>query len=526
MLRPHVPDEAPVPEPVASVPPPWRRPRERRERVPLHRRVLRGIKRLFITVGVVAVLVVVGAVLLLHSAAKSGPHVTSTDQAQELARAALTAGESVGQSGGVGQSSIPWKSVQISGESFAAGTCPTTSFCVLADANGDVLDSTDPTASSTPAWSEPASVNSSPNSGQSGTVTSISCPTMSGKPFICLLSDTAGDYSFNWTPSNSNTWLAPEPVSANDANALAGVSCPPSSGEVLCAGVDELGNASVFSFTPAGAVDRATGQVALGPTPSWSGIDAIASGTEPSAVACASTSLCVLGTRGGEVVRFGLAAAGPTNATSPQVVDAGHEITALSCPSASLCVAVDSSGDEVASTDPGAAHPTWSKPTSIASGTLGTLSCPSTTQCLAGGASGLAVSIAHPATASASSQPDSTGASGTITTLSCPTTDLCVAADDAGDILATTSPFPASSAPVGGPYSHLSASALRPYLAPLKRYGSASLVAVTPDAGGKGFSVTAQQGSHGASFTATLSDSGAVSYTCSGHSSGCARGKW
>src|ERR1700677_1090651 len=49
--------------------------------------------------------------------------------------------------------------------------------------------------------------------------------------------------------------------------------------------------------------------------------------------------------------------------SAPAPFDAGATPTAISCASESLCVAVDHQGDALSTTDPGASGPSWSKST-------------------------------------------------------------------------------------------------------------------------------------------------------------------
>jgi hypothetical protein len=157
-------------------------------------------------------------------------------------------------------------------------------------------------------------------------------------------------------------------------------------------------------------------------------------GGAPTAVSCASESLCVTVNDEGA----GLISLAPTSSNpgwSRVLNDAGQSLNAVSCAPAGPCVAVDGAGSAFASASG------WAPAPISGGGVLTGVSCPSASLCVAvndtgdiftstsSGTGGWALASSHPGD-------DLRG-------VSCatePTQTLCVAVDSAGDALSTATP--------------------------------------------------------------------------------------
>jgi hypothetical protein len=122
--------------------------------------------------------------------------------------------------------------------------------------------------------------------------------------------------------------------------------------------------------------------------------------------------------------------------------DSGRTPSAVSCASESLCVAVDSEGDALSTADPTAANPSWSA-AAIDSGeppdeSLTAVSCAAGGPCVAVDGRGYAFVNLEPGSSAWSSASIDGGSA--LTGVSCPTASLCVAVDEEGDVLSSTSP--------------------------------------------------------------------------------------
>ncbi len=132
-------------------------------------------------------------------------------------------------------------------------------------------------------------------------------------------------------------------------------------------------------------------------------------------------------------------AAPQLNWSAPAIFDAGNAPTALSCASESLCVAVDSAGNALTTTTPGAEAPHWtSEPIDPGRAPLQALSCAAAGPCIAVDAHGHAVTEAAPGASSWHTSEIDGGAS--LTGVSCPASSMCVAVDAAGSILWSAAP--------------------------------------------------------------------------------------
>jgi len=120
--------------------------------------------------------------------------------------------------------------------------------------------------------------------------------------------------------------------------------------------------------------------------------------------------------------------------SSPTAFDLGHGPSAVACASEALCVAVDHEGDELTSTDPTAASPSWSL-SRLRESPVNAVSCAPEGLCAAVDQTGYA--IVRPVE-STSWFADNIDGTDNLTGVACPGAGLCVAVDGAGQVLAST----------------------------------------------------------------------------------------
>jgi hypothetical protein len=254
---------------------------------------------------------------------------------------------STNPAGGAGAwSSAPVEQGEIASDfprQFTGVSCPTVSFCVAVDDDGDVLTSTNPTGGAG-AWSTTPVDPSAGHEDPSSLPSTVSCPAVS----LCVATDDAGSLLTSTNPSGgAGAWT----VSRLGGPALSGVSCPSASLCVAVAGGD------VFTTTdPGGGAGTWTSAVVYDPGPDYlAGLIGIS---------CPSVSLCVAIDNVGHVLTSTnpTGGAGAWSEANVEAGDAGfYGMAAVSCPSAALCVAVDDVGNVLTSTDPAAGANSWSR---------------------------------------------------------------------------------------------------------------------------------------------------------------------
>jgi hypothetical protein len=237
------------------------------------------------------------------------------------------------------------------------------------------------------------------------------------------------------------------------------------------------------ALAPALVAALATGAMSTpaqaSPSLKWSTPTAFDSGKAPTAVSCASESLCVAVDGKGDALRtlnptatppswsatqttpgerplnaVSCAPAGPCVAvdghgaayvnTSPvsssswlgSSIDEGNALTGVSCPTASLCVAVDTAGDVLTNPSPGSGG--WSRAKVDANGLKG-VSCSSASQCVAVDAAGDVLTSTNPA-GGESAWHARTVDLGELLAVSCASESLCVAVDSSGHALSSADP--------------------------------------------------------------------------------------
>lgn len=292
-------------------------------------------------------------------------------------------------------------------------SCVSEALCVAVDDGGDVLTTTEPTATK-PVW------RSAPvDSGQS--LSAVSCVGS-----LCVAVDSKGSALASTDPSGGLSAWSSRPIDVG--HELTSVSCATAS---LCVAVDAAGNA-LLSTEP--ALD------------SWlpSAVD-IDGGTRLSGVSCSSGSLCAAVDAAGGIVVSG-EASGPAGGWHRRLLDPALSLTGVSCAPGGGCVGVDASGNALASGDPGSPAPTWSESEIDPGGSLASVSCATLGQCVAVGG-GRALASEAPASVPpswSSASPDGEA----LVTVSCSAGSFCLALDSAGRSLsAGLPPLPSLVAP-------------------------------------------------------------------------------
>jgi hypothetical protein len=288
-------------------------------------------------------------------------------------------------------------------------SCPSPSLCAAIDTNGDgghILTSANPVGG--------AATWSIANLGEFDDPRAVSCPTVS----FCAVADNRGNVWISSEPTGgiaawAKTDLEAEAVEHESSLGFVDVSCPTAS---FCAVIDDLGN--VFMSTdPTGGMEAWT-ETALGDTsfeaiactsPSLCAITDFAGNVVTSAdptggsaawhsahidgdglggVACPSPSLCVIGGFFGDV----FSSLDPTLGAGTWVgvhADGLGYLLSVACPSVSFCVAVDSfDGNVVTSIDPTGSASAWSVEHLNEPEALLAVSCASPSLCVAGGNGG------------------------------------------------------------------------------------------------------------------------------------------
>jgi Alpha galactosidase A/Alpha galactosidase C-terminal beta sandwich domain len=127
--------------------------------------------------------------------------------------------------------------------------------------------------------------------------------------------------------------------------------------------------------------------------------------------------------------------------STPTTFDSGATPSAISCASESLCVAVDQQGNVLSTSDPTALHPSWSLVARDQGESLNAVSCVAGGPCVAVGSHGDAL-VSRGSGTSAWSPPTPIDGAGALRGVSCASASLCVAVDEEGEVF--TSPSPGS----------------------------------------------------------------------------------
>src|SRR5580693_9221114 len=152
---------------------------------------------------------------------------------------------------------------------------------------------------------------------------------------------------------------------------------------------------AALTVTLAFGASFASASAQAAPSLTWSAPVAFDSGGTPSAVSCASESLCVAVDSAGDAFSTSDPTGSNPFSASPDAIDHGHSLDAVACAPGGPCVAVDGRGDAFVNLEPGSSK--WEE------------------QALPNGGKEL-------------------------TGVSCPTSSLCVAVDAEGDVVTSTNP--------------------------------------------------------------------------------------
>jgi hypothetical protein len=223
-----------------------------------------------------------------------------------------------------------------------------------------------------------------------------------------------------WSPPTSADTQTPY----GSGRDLTGVACP---GVGLCVAMDQDGNAVTSTDPSAG-------------TPTYA-VSPVAGPTNANPIACPTTSFCIA-VAGSEV--YVSQDPGEGTWSSGLSIDQGNTLVGVSCdPTVAVCVAVDGSGNELTTTDPTDASPTWTSKSIDSSLQIDGVSCPSTTLCVAVDEEGNVLTSADPGAVTPiwSSQP--IDSQNSLEDVSCaPGTTTCVAVGAGGsdNVFSTTTP--------------------------------------------------------------------------------------
>ena len=326
--------------------------------------------------------------------------------------------------------SVPYLIVPVSAESsvIAGVSCPTASFCVAIDENGNAY--TYGTYGSAPFLMD-AHVDSNVN-GNGNVMTGLSC---ASSTFCVAIDDVGYAVVYNGTSWGSPTLIDGSGGGTNPTSLLS-VSCPTSS---FCAVGDQYGSAILYqagNWGPPQVIDSATVSI--------------------NGVSCASSTFCAAVGNSGYVMMWnGIGWGVPQSASG----GTGTSIEAVSCPTSSFCMATDYLGNALTYngtswgfSPPGQIDSNGDRVTSI--------SCASSSFCVAGvdaassspflgdvityqdGAWGAPVNI----------DPSQPGFPGNISSVSCapqvssasgsPTSTFCVAGGNNGNFFIYPAPVP------------------------------------------------------------------------------------
>lgn len=325
-----------------------------------------------------------------------------------------------------------WTATSIdAGVSLWSVSCPTTTFCIAFDNNGNAFIYNGAT------WTSQGNVDSNPAVGIPWI--EVSCTVTGGT--LCAAVDGYG-FGFHY---NGVTWTADGDL--NVFHYFTSVSCASAS---FCAAVDSGGATWTFTgtgwtgFPPEGGHPTFTSEscpqggsfcmaVDNGGTyfttsdagGSWfpHGVTTDSAPTAIYGVSCATSAFCVTGDSLGNTVTYG----GDTWA-SPESVD-DNVLTSLSCPTPTFCAAVDDAGQVVTYSGT-----TWAPPLSITSNLVESVSCASADLCVAVDTAGNALLY------NGSSWTDnaSVDANGLLQVSCAPGTTFCAAIDNSDVVITTT----------------------------------------------------------------------------------------
>jgi hypothetical protein len=327
---------------------------------------------------------------------------------------ALTAGVGSGAFTGGASAAAPesqagaatWSALTPIGSSLmlAAVSCPTSSFCAIAD-DGDAKNDagTMYTVNGT-RWSKPTVI-----SKYGGSPDSVSCPTGS---FCVAIDDDGSVYTFNGT-----RWSRPTEIDAVPPANQTAVSCASST---FCVAIDDAGGYETFNgtaWTKTHQFDPSGG----GSTAQHCSSNQEGTCAAPAAISCPSTGFCAAVDGTGSVFTYN-----GSSWSAATVVDGQTPIVSLSCaPNSSFCAAVDGSGSAITFNGT-----SWSAPAQVGKPGLDSVSCSASSSCVAVDAGGDVLRF----DGSGWSAP-AVVAKSALAAVSCPSSSFCLAVTPKSDVL-------------------------------------------------------------------------------------------
>jgi hypothetical protein len=299
-------------------------------------------------------------------------------------------------------------------------SCPSVSFCVAVDGEGDALTSRNP-GGDTPDWRWVLADPSNPAGTDGAYLTAVSCPSER----LCVAVDSSGNAVTSTNPAAASpSWSLSDIDGSRDLRA---VSCP---SRRLCVAVDGSGNV-VTTASPATVGAR------------W-WVRNVAASRTLTGVSCPTSTLCVttaVGRSGGDVYM----------SADPRSADAAwhalselvpHALQSVSCPSPGFCAVTDIAGHVLVSTHPlggrhawRAFHPDATAARNSRGFILSAISCASPQLCVAVDDVGKAIWSLAPATDAWTVTPR-VDATRPLRGVACPSRRLCLAVDANGNIIA------------------------------------------------------------------------------------------
>jgi len=344
--------------------------------------------------------------------------------------------------------------------------CPSSNLCVMLDANGRVLTSTDPTGGAADWQITRIAALSGAADVSVGEPSYLSCPTttlcigFSGRSVITSTDPTGGAAKWvtstlasstgpnEWTCSSASfciatasgeMWTSTDPAAGASSWTMTTGSTVPSAvacaSSSLCIGVANSGE--IFTSTSPGSGAG-----------SWTESD-VDGENDLVSVACSTTAdpvVCVAGDGQDNVLTISdPGGAGATWQIAPLTgLDGVDRVTCTA--DASLCVALDEFGDVATTTTPtlpvvAGVTLAWRVTTQDSPNQIASVSCPTSSLCLGSDDGGDVLSSSTPASASNNSWTVSkVDGYSALSGMTCPTTTLCLAVDSAGNLLTTTTP--------------------------------------------------------------------------------------
>jgi DNA-binding beta-propeller fold protein YncE len=236
----------------------------------------------------------------------------------------------------------------------------------------------------------------------------------------CVVSDSAGKalYATNVSSSSSASWSLWSGVSGESPSEA--VACVSTSLCLLASGKDEGNGGNLYYATLLGG----SWSLAYGPGP---GVDAIS---------CVSTSFCADGQDGGGDFRWSTSPA----STSWNLQSQGSAaMKAVSCLSTSFCAIADSKGSvHVATTTSQIKSSAWTETNVDGSTALNGIGCMSKSLCVAVDGSGNALVLKVESSGAVSTTKHDIDGTTSLTAVACPSGTSCVAVDTTGHVLVTT----------------------------------------------------------------------------------------